>query len=55
MIQHMLSSGHAAQQQGTGNDTIIPLHGKVYGLANDSTVEILYQLGTIQDAHTQQR
>ena len=32
-----------------------PFMGKVSGLANDSTVEILYQLGITQDPGTSKR
>ncbi len=33
----------------------VPLHGKVNGMANESTVDILFQLGAIQDAGTSAR
>lgn len=36
-------------------DTCVSYMGKVCGVANDSTIEILYQLGTVQDSGTAAR
>ena len=33
----------------------LPLHGKMNGMANESTVDILYQLGVHQDPATAAR
>jgi len=35
--------------------TTLPLHGRVSGMANESTIDILYQLGTKQDSGTPAR
>ena len=33
----------------------LPLHGKINGMANESTIDILFQLGMSQDAGTYAR
>ena len=33
----------------------MPLHGKVNGVANESTIDIIYQLGKTQDPGTARR
>ena len=51
LIDHLLRNATSSNRE----DWCLPLHGKVSGVANDYTLNILFQLGVAQDVGTEAR